>query len=271
LSRGTPDREERRRRAIAWATTEVLHMALHFRGEHKACSHVDLPADHPAVRCEAQRRYLAEVLHSLSECMGDILTPFGAMDMNGTESLHAVLRRYRPKGEKWGAVQCFLGETLGFLHWQRLQLAFWQPGRPRNPKVELARLMETELGIKVPLSIHDVAVMEASVEAAVIAKESRLHPSWKTRRAQRKAERLGYASRSAAESTYQGGQVGASPSAVEQAEIDFYGTADGGVGLDPAETKGEQYASDMSGAGPRPVDFEVEREGDYAGGGADVP
>ena len=96
-------------------------MALHFRGEHKACSHVDLPADHPAVRCEAQRRYLAEVLHSLSECMGDILTPFGAMDMNGTESLHAVLRRYRPKGEKWGAVQCFLGETLGSLHWQRLQ------------------------------------------------------------------------------------------------------------------------------------------------------
>jgi hypothetical protein len=82
--------------------------------------------------------------------MGEVLTPFGATDINSTESLHAVLGRYRPKGDKWGAVQCFLGETMGLLHWQRLQLAFWQPTENRNPKVELAQLIAVELSIRVP-------------------------------------------------------------------------------------------------------------------------
>ena len=265
---GTPEREERRHRAIEWAKREVFHMALHFRGEHHKCGHGDLPANHPAVRCNAQRRYLAEVLHSLVECIGDVLTPFGAIDINSTESLHAVLRRYRPKGEKWGAVQCFLGETMGFLHWQRLHLGFWQPGCRRNPMFELAKLIEAELNISVPLDKRDVEDMEQRLQAAVEAKEARLHPSWKTRRAQRKAERLGYAAQSAASSTYQGGQLAAGRSAVGQLEIDFYGMEDGGVGLDPTETKGEQHASDMSPAGPQPGDFEVEVEGDYAGGGS---
>jgi hypothetical protein len=54
-----------------------------------------------------------------------ILTPFGLVDISFTESLHVVLRRYRMKGLKWGAAQCWLGETYGFLRWQRLQLALW--------------------------------------------------------------------------------------------------------------------------------------------------
>ena len=258
---GTPEREERRRHAIEWAKREVLHMALHFQGKHDACGHGDLPADHPAVHCKAQQRYLAEVLNSLAECIGDIITPFGAMDINSTESLHAVLRRYRPKGEKWGAVQCFLGETMGLLHWQRLQLAFWQPGRARNPKVEFADLVRAELGIAVPLKARDIEDQEADLEKAVKAKDLRLHPTWKTRRARYRAEKLGYASRSAAESTYQGGQlVGApaAPTALEQAEIDYLGSADGGVGLDPLETKGEQHASDMSPVVHHPVNYEVD-------------
>ena len=78
--------------------TEVLHMALHFTGKHLGCRHGDLLDDHPEVRCVALQQYLAEVLHSLSECICDVLTLFGAMDINSTESLHAVLRKYRPKG-----------------------------------------------------------------------------------------------------------------------------------------------------------------------------
>ena len=267
---GTPEREVRRQKAIAWAKTEVLHMALHFRGDHEGCPHGDLPSDHPAVRCEAQQQYLAEMLHSLADCMGEVLTPFGAMDINSTESLHAVLRRYRPKGEKWGAAQCFLGETMGILHWQRMQLAFWQPDRSHNPKAELARLIEAEIGIYVPLELIDIEEMEKDLDKAVAAKEARLHPSWKTRRARYRAEKLGYAARSAASSTYQGRQLGgaaAAPTAAEQAEMDFLGSEDGGAGLDPLQTKDEQHAADMSTADPQPVEFEVEGEDEEGQGG----
>ena len=110
--------------------------------------------------------------------------------------------------------------------------------------------------------------MEQRLQAAVEAKGARLHPSWKARRAQRKAERLRYAAQSAASSTYQGGQLAAGRCAMWRVEIDVCRTEDGGVGLDPTETKGEWVASDMSPAGPQPGDFEVGVEGDYAGGGS---
>ena len=271
---GTPEREARRLGAIEWAKTEVLHMALHFKGDHEGCSHGVLPDDHPAVRCKAQQAYLAQVLTSLAECMGDVLTPFGAMDINSTESLHAVLRKYRPKGEKWGAVQCFLGETLGLLHWQRLQLAFWQPGVPRNPKVELAELIQTELGIRVPFHQADIEELEKDVEVALNAKEKRLLPSYKTRRAQYKAVKLGYASRSAATSSYQGGQIGgaaAAPNAQVQAEIDYLGAQDLGGVLDPTETKGEQHASAMSTADAQAEEFGVDGDEEEGMGGGEEP
>ena len=236
---------------------------LHFRGEHRACGNGDLPADHPVVRCDARRRYLAEVLLSLAECICDVLTPVGAIN---TESLHAVHRRHRPKGEKWGVVHCFLGLTMGFLHWQRLHIGFWQPECCRNPMLELAQLIEAELSISVPLDKRDLEDMEQRLQAAVEAKEARLHPSWKARRAQRKAERLRYAAQSAASSTYQGGQLAAGRSAVWRVDIDVCGTEDGGVGLDPPETKGEWHAPGMFPAGPQQGDFEVEVEGGYAGG-----
>ena len=145
---GTPEREGPssgpRGRCFTWPCTSRATTCYQTK------SHTEFPADHPAVHCEAQQRHLAEVLHSLAECMGEVLTPFGATDINSTESLHAVLGRYRPKGDKWGAVQCFLGETMGLLHWQRLQLAFWQPAENRNPKIELAQLIAVELSIRVP-------------------------------------------------------------------------------------------------------------------------
>ena len=63
-----------------------------------------------------------------------------------------MLRRYRAKGLKWGAVQCFLGETMGFLHWQRLQLAFW--GKARNPWLEFAEIVNYEFGLSVSISLR---------------------------------------------------------------------------------------------------------------------
>jgi hypothetical protein len=119
-----------------------------------------------------------------------------------------------------------------------------------------------------------IEALEKTLQAAVQAKEDRLHPAWDTCRAQRKAEKLGYAARSAAQSSYQGSQLGASSSsnstmrsAEEEAEFAFYGTEDGGVGLDPCTTKGEQHASDMSTEGPQVEDFAVETEDGYVFGG----
>ena len=97
--------------------------ALHIRGEHGRCQHGPLPGDHPYCHCAAQISHLSDVVQGIINSMPEILTPFGLVDINSTESLHAVLRRYRMKGLKWGAAQCWLGETCGFLHWQQLQLA----------------------------------------------------------------------------------------------------------------------------------------------------
>jgi hypothetical protein len=103
------------RRILQWE--QLLAMGHHFAGNHSLCTHEDLPSDHPTMKCEAQIDYLLKLLKSLSECMDEILSPFGALDVNSTESCHAVLRLYREKGRKWGFLACCLGEVFGFLHW----------------------------------------------------------------------------------------------------------------------------------------------------------
>ena len=95
------------------------------------------------MQCEAQKKYLVEVLESLILALPEILTPLGALHINSTESLHAILRRYREKGTKWAAVRCFLGENFGFLHWQRIQMAFWSVRT--NPRTDFARLIKDQL------------------------------------------------------------------------------------------------------------------------------
>ena len=135
-------------------------MYNHFCGDHVSCDHGDLGPDHPALRCEAQRIYLGTVLEGLRESMSEVLTPFGRLDINSLESCHAILRRFRAKGLKWGAVQCFLGETLGFMEWQQLQLAFW--GERINWRRDLAALFDEHLGIKVTYSEEELSTMEAA-------------------------------------------------------------------------------------------------------------
>ena len=75
------------------------------------------------------------------------------------------------------------------------------------------------------------------------AKEARLHPSWKSRRAEYRAEELRYAARSAAASTYQGQHLGGGAGAVltpeEQADVEYLGSVCGGGRPRPPETKGE--------------------------------
>ena len=81
-------------------------MGHHFRGNHYLCRHVHvtlsskpnpnpspnpnprhapLPEGHSELRCDAQVEYLGEVLKGLANCMGEILSPFGALDINPTE------------------------------------------------------------------------------------------------------------------------------------------------------------------------------------------
>ena len=201
---GTAEREEARARAIEWAKTEVLAMAKHFCGDHSLCgNHGDLPEDHPAVQCEAQREYLIEVLEGLIISLPEILTPFGAIHINSTESCHAVLRKYRQKGVKWGAVRCVLGENFGFLHWQRLMLAFW--GVETNPWTDFADLIRDHLGVTVQIPAEKLAEWEAQLSTAVECKEQRLNPAFVKKRADYRAKIAGYAAVSTTASAYQSG------------------------------------------------------------------
>jgi polysaccharide deacetylase 2 family uncharacterized protein YibQ len=52
-----------------------------------------------------------------------------------------------------------------------------------SAKVKLAEVIATELGIQVQFRQRDIDKLERDVELAVKANETRLHPSWKTRRA----------------------------------------------------------------------------------------
>ena len=259
-------------------------MGHHFRGNHDLCRHVHvtlsskpnpnpspnpnpnprhapLPEGHPELRCAAQIEYLGEVLKGLANCMGEILSPFGALDINPTESCHAVLRRYRAKGLKWGAVKCFLGETMGFLHWQRLQLAFW--GKARNPWLEFAEIVNYEFGLSVSISPREIEAMDAKLEKSVQEKEARSNPAWTSRRAAYRAHIGGYVAQAAGSSYQSGGSMAAvaadaaaaAPSALEE----YLGVSDEGAGLDTDTAECEQRARDMT--DPDAQDEESECEG----------
>lgn len=254
---GSPERETKREEAITWARGEIIAMAHHFAGNDTLCSHCALPDDHPTLRCEAQIEHLAEVMRGLAGCVHEILSPFGALDINATESCHSVLRRYREKGLKWGAVPCFLGETFGFLHWQRLQLAFW--GTKRNPWAEFADVVNGELGLNVEFSAAELEEMDAQLEASITAKEKRSAPEFRSQRAAYRARKGGYAASSAASSSYQSGGSRAAVSAdALAAEEAYLGCSNGGAGLDPDVVAEEQRASVMT--DPDPEGSESEEE-----------
>ena len=123
--------------------------------------------------------------------------------MNSTESCHAVLRLYREKGTKWAAARCFLGENFGFLNWQRLQLAFW--GVTTNPWLEFADMIQTRLGITIPIPPEKVTEWEEQLSEGLKGKYKRLDPNFQKKRAAYRAKVAGYAASATATSAYQSG------------------------------------------------------------------
>ena len=205
---GSSAREEARKEAVIWAKGQIIAMSKHFVGDHSMCTHEKLPPGHPTLRCKDQITYMNGLLKNLSDCMNEILSPFGALDINSTESCHAILRLYREKGKQWGFVPCFLGEVFGFLHWQRLELSFW--GTLRNPILEFSAKVKTEIGVHIPIFDSEVKEMNDRLERAIKAKEARSDPTFNARRKAWRAKKANYSSSSASSSSYQsGGSLGA--------------------------------------------------------------
>lgn len=251
---GSSAREEARQEAVAWAKGQILGMSKHFVGDHTMCTHEKLPPGHPTLRCKDQIAYMNGLLKNLSDCMNEILSPFGALDINSTESCHAVLRLYREKGKQWGFVPCFLGEVFGFLHWQRLELAFW--GTIRNPVLEFAAMVKTELGVDMPILESEVKEMEDRLERSIKAKEARSDPAFTARRKAWRAKKANYSASSASSSSYQsGGSLGAFVAdSAAFVEIDFFGV--GAVVPDGASEDVEE-------------DYKEENPGDYEDGASE--
>jgi hypothetical protein len=246
LDVGSAEREVARQEAVTWAQGQILAMSKHFVGDHSMCTHEALPPHHPTLKCKDQITYMNGLLKSLAGCMGEILSPFGALDINSTESCHAVLRLYREKGRQWSFVPCFLGEVFGFLHWQRLELAFW--GTIRNPVLEFAAKVMAELGVEMPILESEVKEMDDRLERAVNEKEARSDPEFKNRRRIYRAKKGNYAATSSSSSSYQsGGSLGAFVADSEASvEIDFLGA--GAVELElPEDESEDDYKEDNPG------------------------
>ena len=243
---GSVKREKiRLEEAIPNAMRQTRLMYYHMIGDHAGCSHEGLPDDHPKLMCKVQRDYLWEVLEGLSKCTAEVLTPYGRLDINAVESLNAIIARYRPKGRKWGSVACFLAETLGLLHWQRLQLGF--RGHMRNPMVELAGLIKQHLGLTVPYTESDVKAMDMYLEHTLDRKEYNNTDEAKAARKKARARKGGYHVAENSGDYIRGGSSMAVRALVEAPLVTamFDLTADGADSSD-TESEGEGEAAAVS-------------------------
>lgn len=242
---GAPHREVSRKAAINEAADELAIMLGHINGEHKRCTHAPLPADHPNCHCKAQIAHLADVVQGIINSLGEILTPFGLVDINATESLHAVLRKYRTKGLKWGAAQCWPGETCGFLHWQQLQLAYW--GHEHEPLVDLAAELKYQLGVDLAFTAKELAGMKKDLEVRVAGKERRSTEEAMQKRDAARARRAGRAPVFGSSYMSGGSAAAVAFGALDVAQI----LSVGGLGAGEAEVvlgkspEGEHRAGDM--------------------------
>jgi hypothetical protein len=214
---GSPAREVSRQAAIKWANEELTIMVKHLCGDHDHCKHGDLPEVYPAVRCVAQQKRVAEVVLGLQGCLPDVLSPMGLLDINAVESQHAVLRKHREKGVRWGAAQCFLAECLGFLEWQQLMMAFW--GYFREPRSELAKMVLEHLGVDIELTEVEIAGFAKDLKGRLTGKELRSSEhAQKVRAVWRKRSLLSQADQRAA-ATYKGGGSAAAVDADLEAAV----------------------------------------------------
>jgi hypothetical protein len=181
---GSAEREVNRKLAILWAQAEVDALYLHVVGDHSRCSHRDLDTDpekpHPRLQCEPQKRYLAGVLLSVSDIMGDLLTPFGLVDVNQVESDHAIIAKFRPKEYHWGAIACFTGTNLALLDIQQLKLATW--GDRTFPILDLAEELKAELGIDIGITEEEVEAMVDKLDRRLKDKARRSGEEWTKKR-----------------------------------------------------------------------------------------
>jgi len=188
---GSPEREERRKAAVQFLRDETMGMYYHIIGDCKKefCTHGPLPADHATLRCDAQKNLLMTVLTTLADCADDVLSPFGRLDINVVESLNSLVAKWRRKG-KWGAVQCFVGEILAFLHWQRLQLGF--QGVMRNPLADFASLVKEQLGLDIGYTSEELRRMDLDLDKKLSAKEKRSSAENVEKVKAARARRIGY-------------------------------------------------------------------------------
>ena len=80
----------------------------------------------------------------------------------------------------------FLGENFGFLHWQRIQVAFW--GVRTNPWTDFARLIKDHLGIAVRIPAVQLAEWEDQLTEAVRGKDERIGEAFRKKRAAYRAK-----------------------------------------------------------------------------------
>ena len=103
----------------------------------------------------------------------------------------------------WAAVRCFLGENFGFLHWQRIQMAFW--GVRSNPWTDFAAMIKSHLGITVRIPAVQLAEWEDQLTEAVRGKDERIGEAFRKKRAAYRAKVAGFATTGKEGSAYRSG------------------------------------------------------------------
>ena len=178
---GSEERGALGRDATKWAAHQLYAMIHHFMGNHEHCDHGELPKDHPTFCCKAQIAYFAKVVESIVKKLPELLTPFGLLDINMTESDHAIYRRWRPKGRKSPAVFEFLGTNLGFLQTSQLAMGFWD-GRPaaekRQHTLHIIDVLNDVHKLGIEVSGEEVAHLHRDLESRIRRKELRSSERW---------------------------------------------------------------------------------------------
>ena len=100
-------------------------------------------------------------------------------------------------------MRCFLGENFGFLHWQRIQMAFW--GVRSNPWTDFAAMTKSHLGITVRIPAVQLAEWEDQLTEAVRGKDERIGEAFRKKRAAYRAKVAGFATTGKEGSAYRSG------------------------------------------------------------------
>jgi len=177
---GSPERRARRSKAVVYVRRLVFALALHLMGIHDLCTHAELPADHAAMKCNPQRRYLASVLLSFSKLAPRLLTVIGKGNINYCESDNAAKGRERTKAIPWPTVNDSLAVNVANMETQQLRLA--TAGHYYYPRVEIADLLRRHWGLNVHFTMAEMAAMRNKLQARADLRARRNTPAARSRR-----------------------------------------------------------------------------------------